>query len=67
MTTDDIDRHEHAGTITQLQAEVLRFRIQGLSHRKIALGLGKAPETIRHHEQAALRRIANTRRRRPAA
>lgn len=67
MTTDDVDRHHANGTITQLQAEVLRFRIQGLSHRKIALGLGKAPETIRGHEAAALRRIANTRRRRPAA
>lgn len=59
MTIADVDAHLAAGTITELQAEVLRFRIQGLSHRVIGRGMNRAPETIRHHEQAALRRIAN--------
>jgi DNA-binding NarL/FixJ family response regulator len=57
MTHDDIDRYEHDGTLTRIQAEVLRYRLRGVSWRIIADGLLKDPATIRGHHAAAMRRI----------
>lgn len=61
MTWAEIEKLHALGVLTDRQAEILHYRRRGFSRRQIALGLGLAVETIRHHEHAAHRRIHNHR------
>lgn len=58
MNRDTIDDHLAAGTITELQAQILHLRRRGFSQRQIALGLLKSRSAVRDLERAALLNIA---------